>query len=249
MDQNPSLTPLQSRELYPKPSISVSPREVMAMGCTVTIQCDSRSYTCRSGSTSQPFVWSDPSDPVELVVRGGNDLTGLETSPYPISPGPTRTALTRRLDFTWGNILRLGLVAGVLLALVLIMAKAGYCRKETSGEPGSSHAETKISLGEEPYLLGGLHKAQKPLSLPPGNPCFRESHIYSMVLPTQQPDPWEQTLNPRHRAHQLLWHQLREHLSGPQGVGKQGRSRAQCRDGAAYVCGKPRVGCGELGAV
>lgn len=74
-------------------------------------------------------------------------------------------------------------------------------------------------------------------------------HIYSMVLPTQQPDPWEQTLDPRHRAHQPLWHQLREHLPGPQGVGKQGRSRAPCREGAAYVCGKPRVGCGGLGAV
>ncbi|CAM5173061.1 unnamed protein product [Eretmochelys imbricata] len=159
------------------------------------------------------------------------------------------TALTKHLDFTWGNILRLGLVSGVLLALVLIMAKAGYCWKETPGEPGSSHAEMKISLGEEPYLLGGLHRAEKPLSLPSGNPCFRESHIYSMVLPTQQPDPWEQTLDPRHRAHQPLWHQLRKHLPGPQGVGKQGRSRAPCREGAAYVCEKPRVGCGGLGAV
>ncbi|CAM5172905.1 unnamed protein product [Eretmochelys imbricata] len=56
---------------------------------------------------------------------GENNLTGLETSPYPISPGTTRTALTKRLDFTWGNILPLGLVSRVLLALVLIMSKAG----------------------------------------------------------------------------------------------------------------------------
>ncbi|CAM5130634.1 unnamed protein product [Natator depressus] len=166
-----------------------------------------------------------------LLSEGDSGLT-LEELSSESSPDTSKnsTALTRRLDFTWGNILRLGLVSRVLLALVLIMAEAGYCWKETPGEPGSSHAETKISLGKEPYLLGGLHRAEKPLSLPPGNPCFRESHIYSMVLPTQQLDPWEQTLDPRHQAHQPLCHQLREHLPGPQEVGKQGRSRAPCRE-------------------
>ncbi|KAH1181075.1 hypothetical protein KIL84_002009 [Mauremys mutica] len=344
-----------SGQLYPKPSISVSPGVVMAVGGAVTIQCkcrcqgmrvvlykggdptslryvdsagdvaefpisnvtqqDSGSYTCRSGSTSQPFVWSDPSDSIELVMRGrndptgletspapsspgttwaggnnssgfeisltpaspgtthtggnnssgfetsstpaspgtthtgGNDLTGLETSPYPISLGTTQTVLTRSLDFTWGNILRLGLGACVLLALVLIMAAASYCWKETPGEPGSSYAEAKISSGEEPYLLGGLHRAENPSSLPPGNLCFRESHIYSMVLPIRRPDPWEKTPDPRLRAHQPLWHQLKEHLPGPQGVGKWGRSMAQCREGTAHICGKPRVACGGLGAV
>uniref|UniRef100_A0A8C4YFN9 Immunoglobulin domain-containing protein n=1 Tax=Gopherus evgoodei TaxID=1825980 RepID=A0A8C4YFN9_9SAUR len=105
-------------ELYPKPSICVSPRGVMAMvGGTVIIQCecryqglgvvlykrgdhtmlqhienagdmtkflicnvtqdDSRSYTCCYSSTSQAFIWSDPSDPVQLVVRG--EGPGLES--------------------------------------------------------------------------------------------------------------------------------------------------------------------------
>ncbi|CAM5122578.1 unnamed protein product [Natator depressus] len=101
-----------------------------------------------------------------LLSEGDSGLT-LEELSSESSPDTSKnstdlccpfTALTRRLDFTWGNILRLGLVSGVLLALVLIMAEAGYCWKETPGEPGSSHAETKISLGEEPYLLGGLHR-------------------------------------------------------------------------------------------
>ncbi|KAG6923224.1 immunoglobulin superfamily, member 1 [Chelydra serpentina] len=118
---------LVMRELYPKPSISVSPRRVMAMGGTVTIRCecryqglrvvlykggdhtalqhiestgdvtefpignvtqgDSRSYTCPYGSTSQAFIWSDPSDPVELVGRG--EGPGLEFPPsaqHPAQP-------------------------------------------------------------------------------------------------------------------------------------------------------------------
>ncbi|XP_034613298.1 immunoglobulin superfamily member 1-like [Trachemys scripta elegans] len=198
---------LVMRELYPKPtisvsprgddgpggscdrplkadlyqtSISVSPRGVMAMGGTVTIRCEcryqglrvvlykegdhttlqhienigdvtkfpicsvtqdgSRSYTCRYGSTSQAFIWSDPSEPVELVVRGGDSGLTLEELSSESSPDNSKnstdlccpfTVLMRRLDFTWGNILRLGLGAGVLLALVLIMAEASYCRKET----------------------------------------------------------------------------------------------------------------------
>ncbi|CAM5122602.1 unnamed protein product, partial [Natator depressus] len=187
-----------------------------------------------------------------LLSEGDSGLT-LEELSSESSPDTSKnstdlccpfTALTRRLDFTWGNILRLGLVSGVLLALVLIMAEAGYCWKETPGEPGSSHAETKISLGEEPYLLGGLHRAEKPLSLPPGNPCFRESHIYSMVLPTQQLDPWEQTLDPRHQAHQPLCHQLREHLPGPQGVGKRAVAEPHAGKVLPMSVGSPGWGVG-----
>uniref|UniRef100_A0A674IND9 Immunoglobulin domain-containing protein n=1 Tax=Terrapene triunguis TaxID=2587831 RepID=A0A674IND9_9SAUR len=114
-------------ELYTKPSISVSPRGVMAMGGTVTIPCEcryqglrvvlykggdhttlqhientgdvtkfpicsvtqdgSRSYTCRYGSTSQAFIWSDPSEPVELVVRGeGPGLESPLSAPHPAQP-------------------------------------------------------------------------------------------------------------------------------------------------------------------
>uniref|UniRef100_A0A674IQF3 Immunoglobulin domain-containing protein n=1 Tax=Terrapene triunguis TaxID=2587831 RepID=A0A674IQF3_9SAUR len=113
--------------LYTKPSISVSPRGVMAMGGTVTIPCEcryqglrvvlykggdhttlqhientgdvtkfpicsvtqdgSRSYTCRYGSTSQAFIWSDPSEPVELVVRGeGPGLESPLSAPHPAQP-------------------------------------------------------------------------------------------------------------------------------------------------------------------
>ncbi|CAM5130666.1 unnamed protein product [Natator depressus] len=58
---------------------------------------------------------------------------GLKHHHIQSAQGPHGQALTRRLDFTWGNILCLGLVSGVLLALVLIMAEAGYCWKETPG--------------------------------------------------------------------------------------------------------------------
>lgn len=77
-----------------------------------------------------------------LLSEGDSGLT-LEELSSESSPDTSKnstdlccpfTALTRRLDFTWGNILRLGLVSGVLLALVLIMAEAGYCWKETPGD-------------------------------------------------------------------------------------------------------------------
>ncbi|CAM4687890.1 unnamed protein product [Lepidochelys olivacea] len=98
-----------------------------------------------------------------LLSEGDSGLT-LEELSSESSPDTSKystdlccpfTALTRRLDFTWGNILCLGLVSGVLLALVLIMAEAGYCWKETPGEPGSSHAEMKISWGKSPIFLEG----------------------------------------------------------------------------------------------
>ncbi|KAH1180736.1 hypothetical protein KIL84_001670 [Mauremys mutica] len=54
------------------------------------------SYSCSYRPRSEPFVSSQPSDPVELVVA----------------------------DYTQGNIIRLALGAGVLLSLALILAEA-----------------------------------------------------------------------------------------------------------------------------
>ncbi|XP_065276922.1 immunoglobulin superfamily member 1-like [Emys orbicularis] len=123
---------------YPKPSISMHPSGGVALGGTVTIRCECRcqrpkfllyklgnpdvrrwaetagnvaefpihnvsrrdtgSYSCQYGTKSDPPVWSHPSDPVELMVQ----------------------------DYTQGNIVRLALATGVLLALALILAEAAH---------------------------------------------------------------------------------------------------------------------------
>ncbi|CAM5123465.1 unnamed protein product [Natator depressus] len=122
----------------PRPSISLSPTGVTAPGAGVTIRCQGQrrdvrfflhkagdrdpprhrdpagdgaefhiptvgrqhggSYSCSYRPPSEPFVSSQPSDPVELVVE----------------------------DYMGGNIVRLALSAGVLLALVLILAEAAH---------------------------------------------------------------------------------------------------------------------------
>ncbi|CAM5123348.1 unnamed protein product [Natator depressus] len=64
-------------------------------------------YSCSYRPPSEPFVSSDPSDPVELVVAA---------------------APAGRQDFTYANIARLALSAMVLLVLGLILAEAYYSR-------------------------------------------------------------------------------------------------------------------------
>uniref|UniRef100_A0A8C4Y118 Ig-like domain-containing protein n=1 Tax=Gopherus evgoodei TaxID=1825980 RepID=A0A8C4Y118_9SAUR len=128
----------------PRPNISLSPTGVTAPGADVTIRCQGQrrdvrfflhkagdlnpqqhmdpagagaefripsvgrqhggSYSCSYRPQSEPFVSSQPSDPVQLAV---------EAAP---------------LDFTNTNIARLGLCAGVLLVLGLILAEAYYSR-------------------------------------------------------------------------------------------------------------------------
>ncbi|XP_044845134.1 immunoglobulin superfamily member 1-like [Mauremys mutica] len=68
---------------------------------------DGGSYSCFYHSRSEPFTASDPSDPVELVVRA---------------------APSGRPDFTHANIARLALGSAVLLVLGLILAEACYSR-------------------------------------------------------------------------------------------------------------------------
>ncbi|XP_062992957.1 immunoglobulin superfamily member 1-like [Elgaria multicarinata webbii] len=60
---------------------------------------DAGSYTCQYHLRGNPFVWSEPSDPVELAVRADSPV---------------------------GNIIRLAVAGLVLLVLVLIVAEAVY---------------------------------------------------------------------------------------------------------------------------
>uniref|UniRef100_A0A8C3I0N6 Immunoglobulin subtype domain-containing protein n=1 Tax=Chrysemys picta bellii TaxID=8478 RepID=A0A8C3I0N6_CHRPI len=108
---------------------------------------DTGTYRCRYLSRYGQPRWSENSDPVRLVVgetpapppRGtatalrqvsdvGNRGPGLSLDLSP--PGSIRTpAPPWHLDFTQGNIVRLGLGAGVLLALGLILAESCHSRE------------------------------------------------------------------------------------------------------------------------
>nr|XP_048689457.1 leukocyte immunoglobulin-like receptor subfamily A member 2 [Caretta caretta] len=94
------------------------------------------SYSCQYGTKLDPSVWSHPSDPMELMVAGGTDPTQPGTAPAPTHSGsasPGTGAQGRKspsappeTDYTWDNIVRLALGAGILLALALILAEAAH---------------------------------------------------------------------------------------------------------------------------
>uniref|UniRef100_A0A8C3SE13 Ig-like domain-containing protein n=1 Tax=Chelydra serpentina TaxID=8475 RepID=A0A8C3SE13_CHESE len=67
---------------------------------------DVGSYTCRSGSTSAPSIWSDPSDPIELVMRGEgpSSASSLPTPhPSPAITGSMPQGEAQRQVLSWGS--------------------------------------------------------------------------------------------------------------------------------------------------
>ncbi|XP_034648300.1 osteoclast-associated immunoglobulin-like receptor [Trachemys scripta elegans] len=81
-------------------------------------------FSCSYRPQSQPFVSSQPSEPVQLVIAGGTDPTQPGAALAPTQPaGPSGC-----LDFTHANIDRLALCAIVLFVLGLILAEAYYNR-------------------------------------------------------------------------------------------------------------------------
>ncbi|CAM5173399.1 unnamed protein product [Eretmochelys imbricata] len=87
------------------------------------------SYSCSYRPRSDPFVSSQPSHPVQLVVAGGTDPTQPGVSLASTHPGCSGPAgPPGRPDFTQANIAHLVLSAMVLLVLGLILAEAYYSR-------------------------------------------------------------------------------------------------------------------------
>uniref|UniRef100_A0A452J2C4 Ig-like domain-containing protein n=1 Tax=Gopherus agassizii TaxID=38772 RepID=A0A452J2C4_9SAUR len=87
---------------------------------------DAGSYRCYYRSKSDPPVWSEPSDPMELMIAEGTNPDGpQEPHPPPTEPAG-EAAPPRHLDVTHANIARLVLSAMVLLVLGLILAEAYY---------------------------------------------------------------------------------------------------------------------------
>ncbi|XP_053865529.1 immunoglobulin superfamily member 1-like [Malaclemys terrapin pileata] len=86
------------------------------------------SYSCQYSIKSNPPIWSEPSDLVELVVADGTDPDGTQQPDPPMMEPEGEAAPPGRPDFTHANIARLVLGAGGLLVLGLILAEAYYSR-------------------------------------------------------------------------------------------------------------------------
>ncbi|CAM5123412.1 unnamed protein product [Natator depressus] len=97
----------------------------------------------------------------------GTDPAGWVQPDPPMTEPEGEAAPLGCPDFTHADIAHLALSVMVLLIMGLILAEARYSRPRV--EPGSSHAEKKISPQDELLPLGGLkcrHKtscSQTPL--------------------------------------------------------------------------------------
>ncbi|XP_074927366.1 platelet glycoprotein VI-like [Chelonoidis abingdonii] len=92
-------------------------------------------YTCWYRTKSELTEWSKHSDPVELVVAepslpkpsaSVNPSQGVSVREPVAVSHPSDLALLAVRDYTQGNVVRLALSAGVLLALALILAEAAH---------------------------------------------------------------------------------------------------------------------------
>ncbi|KAM9038500.1 platelet glycoprotein VI-like isoform X1 [Sarcophilus harrisii] len=85
-------------------------------------------YQCYAFLRDSPYLWSAPSDPLELKVTGT-----VPPSPENLLFGPAAQ------DYTVGNIIRLSLAGLVLVLLGLLLAEAwNGCRGCPGGAPPSS---------------------------------------------------------------------------------------------------------------
>ncbi|CAK6437471.1 unnamed protein product [Pipistrellus nathusii] len=85
----------------------------------------SGTYRCYSFSSDNPYLWSAPSDPLELMVTGPSSAP----SPSPTEAPSSTTRLTHQ-DYTRGNVIRLCLGAAILLFLVGILVEDWHSRKK-----------------------------------------------------------------------------------------------------------------------
>ncbi|CAM5173764.1 unnamed protein product [Eretmochelys imbricata] len=87
------------------------------------------SYICRCAYRTGSAAFSEPSDPVQIIVAEGTDPTQPGVAPAPTHPGCSGPAgPPGHPDFTQANIAHLALSATVLLILGLILAEAYYSR-------------------------------------------------------------------------------------------------------------------------
>ncbi|XP_065276945.1 immunoglobulin superfamily member 1-like [Emys orbicularis] len=195
---------------YSKPSISLSPSREIAPGTDVTISChgprqgvrfkmyragvarwhtepsgstaefripnarreDGGNYTCSYESLREPPVSSPHSDPVQLVVAGAPP----------------------KQDYPPFAIVRLSLAAGVLLALVLVLAEAAYSWRSLgtrmsgqglqSSVPACVHTHLRtLRRGAQAWASGGLRVVAVVQEETLSYPCEASTSSHRIDLP------------------------------------------------------------------
>ncbi|XP_051684698.2 leukocyte immunoglobulin-like receptor subfamily A member 6 isoform X1 [Oryctolagus cuniculus] len=82
-------------------------------------------YRCYSAHSTDPYLWSWPSDPLQLEVSGGPEPSS------PSRPQPDSPTASAPEDHTLENLIRMGIAGLVLLGIGLLLADAWYSHKRT----------------------------------------------------------------------------------------------------------------------
>ncbi|KAM5297542.1 LOW QUALITY PROTEIN: leukocyte immunoglobulin-like receptor subfamily B member 3 [Glossophaga mutica] len=79
-------------------------------------------YRCYSSRSTSPYLLSQPSEPLELLVSGPSG------NPSPLPTGPTSTSGYSPQDYTVGNLVRLGVSGLILVLLGVLLCEAWHSR-------------------------------------------------------------------------------------------------------------------------
>ncbi|XP_062033602.1 leukocyte immunoglobulin-like receptor subfamily A member 6 [Lepus europaeus] len=82
-------------------------------------------YRCYCAHSTDPYLWSQPSDPLQLEVSGGPEPSS------PSHPQPGSPAAPAPQDHSLENLIRIGVAGLVLLGLGLLLADAWYSQRRT----------------------------------------------------------------------------------------------------------------------
>ncbi|XP_044844536.1 leukocyte immunoglobulin-like receptor subfamily B member 2 [Mauremys mutica] len=185
-------------------------------------QGDAGNYSCRYSTKWDPPVWSEPSDPVELVVAGGTDPTQPGTTPAPTGPnsaGPGTGTEGRKSPSTPPETggsepsaapgLTCTVIAGVsaaadgLLLLLLLVAFLRYRRTGGNALLGKRKQLDVLPLEPDPEGLtyteldGQVLQAKRGGASPAPEPV-----LYAAIDVSQEPHgqrPWSAGEPPTHR--------------------------------------------------
>nr|KAF6406831.1 glycoprotein VI platelet [Molossus molossus] len=118
----------------------------------------SGSYQCYSFSSKSPYLWSAPSDPLELVVTGTSGTSSLLPTEAPSSAtetSKTTTIVIKNPDPTTGLIHQSYMkenLARICLGAVILMLLVGFLVEDW-------HSRKKSPL----YRLRAVHRPLPPL--------------------------------------------------------------------------------------
>nr|KAF6269450.1 glycoprotein VI platelet [Pipistrellus kuhlii] len=145
----------------------------------------SGTYRCYSFPSNNPYLWSAPSDPLELMVTGPSSTASPSPTEAPSSTtppsrdtttsprGPDSTTGLTHQDYTRGNVIRLCLGAAIILILVGILVEDWHSRKKFPLLWVPAVHRPLPPLPQAPKSQGSLdggRPAGHPQGLPPSEP-------------------------------------------------------------------------------